>query len=252
MSQSNSAILRVEEASVRYGEGDREVWALNEVSVAVRPGEFISITGPSGSGKTTLLRVLAGLEPVTVGRVFVGDRELGSLTDTELSRFRRETTAYVFQFFNLFPMLDAEDNVAIPLRLAGLAGRAVKERVARALKSVEMTHRARHYPGELSGGEMQRVAIARALATDAKVILADEPTGNLDSVRTEQILGLFRRAVDRDGRSVVLVTHDVEAAAAADRMLTLRDGRIVDETDANAPAEIVDLPSRGSHGPGRG
>jgi putative ABC transport system ATP-binding protein len=241
MSSENGAILKVDEVGVRYGEGDREVWALHEVSLAIHPGEFISITGPSGSGKTTLLRVLAGLEPPSCGQVYVDGRVLSTLSDADLSRFRRDTTSYVFQFFNLFPMLDAEDNVAIPLRLAGMGSRVIRERVTRALKSVEMTHRAHHYPGELSGGEMQRVAIARALATDARIILADEPTGNLDSVRSEQILALFRRAVDRDGRSVILVTHDVEAAASADRMLTLRDGRIVDETDANAAATVVAL-----------
>jgi putative ABC transport system ATP-binding protein len=174
--------------------------------------------------------------------VTVGDRDLDSLSDKDLSRFRRETTAYVFQFFNLFPVLDAEENVAVPLRLAGMSVLEIRARVAKALKAVEMTHRAHHYPAQLSGGEMQRVAIARALATQARVILADEPTGNLDSVRSEQILSLFRRAVDSEERSVVLVTHDIEAAAAADRMLTLRDGRIIDESDGAVTTEVVTLP----------
>lgn len=242
MSTPEQPILNATGVSVRYGQGDREVWALSEVEFAVGAQEFISITGPSGSGKTSLLRLLAGLETPAAGLVTVDGRELTTLNDTELSKFRRETVAYVFQFFNLFPMLDASDNVAIPLRLAGMNTRLIRERVTRALSAVEMTERASHFPGQLSGGEMQRVAIARALATDARIILADEPTGNLDSVRSEQILALFRRAVDEDQRSVVLVTHDIEAAAAADRMITLRDGRIIDESDGGT-AEIVELKS---------
>ena len=211
-----------------YGRGRRIVWALREVSLAVHPGELVAITGASGSGKSTLLNLVAGLEHATSGEVFVDGRSVRSLSNGDLARLRRRTLAVVFQFFNLLPTLTAYQNVAVPLK----ADRRVDEldaRVMRALDTVGLAARADHYPHELSGGEMQRVAIARALATDARIILADEPTGNLDSVRGEEILELLQRMTEEEGRTVILVTHDLRAAAYGDRLITLRDGRIVDE-----------------------
>jgi len=235
-------VIELESVSKRYGEGSRAVWALRDVSLRVRRREFLSVMGPSGSGKSSLLNLIAGLDTPNDGAVRVGGAVVARLSDHELARMRRSTVTVIFQFFNLLPTLTAEQNVAVPLRADGRSRRETRERVARALAAVAMTERARHYPSELSGGEMQRVAIARALATDAQVVLADEPTGNLDSARGEEILELLREAVDREGRTVVMVTHDVRAAAYGDRIITLRDGLVVDEVaGAGRAARIVPL-----------
>jgi putative ABC transport system ATP-binding protein len=222
-------IVSFEQVAKRFGEGERAVWALRDVSLSVAPGEFVSVMGPSGSGKSTLLNLVAGLDTPTEGAVRVGGSAVGDLPDRALARLRRRTVTFVFQFFNLLPTLTAGQNVAVPLRADGLSRAAIVERVTRALDAVGLSHRADHYPNELSGGEMQRVAVARALATDARVILADEPTGNLDTVRGEEILELLKLASERDGRTVILVTHDLRAAAYGDRLITLRDGTIIDE-----------------------
>jgi putative ABC transport system ATP-binding protein len=228
-------LAALHDVSKCYGSGDRAVWALRGVSIAVQPGEFVSITGPSGSGKSTLLNLIAGIETPDHGEVRVGGVPIASLADADLARIRRRSLAYVFQFFNLLPTLSAAENVAVPLRADGMSRAEIKRRTERALEEVGLAARAKHYPTELSGGEMQRVAIARALATDARLILADEPTGNLDTTRSEEVLELLRRAVDSDGRSVILVTHDLRAAAYGHRLITLRDGRFVDEV-TNRPA----------------
>jgi len=242
MSKKGMPIASLHNVSVCYGAGARAVWAVRDVSLDVAQGEFVSITGPSGSGKTTLLNVIAGLEPVTSGTVTVAGNDVGSLSDARLARMRRQTVSYIFQFFGLLPMLSAEQNVAVPLRADGLDPMEISDRVGRALAAVGMSNRASHHPDELSGGEMQRVAIARSLATDARLLLADEPTGNLDRVRSEEVLELLRWASDVDGRSVVLVTHDLVAAAYADRMISLRDGQIVEETKGDTGgAEIIRL-----------
>jgi len=233
-------LVTLRNVSKRYGEGERAVWALRDVSLVMEPGEFVSLMGPSGSGKSSLLNLIAGLDLPTSGEVLVEGRRVSALSDRDLSLMRRHTIAFIFQFFNLLPTLTAAENVAVPLRADGRPRAEIAERVARALAGVGLTERARHYPNELSGGEMQRVAIARALATDARVILADEPTGNLDSARGEEILELLRRVPEREGRAVILVTHDVRAAGYADRMITLRDGRIVDEIRAE-PARVIPL-----------
>jgi len=224
----SDAVVVWRRVSKCYGSGVRLVWALRDVSLTVQPGEFVAITGPSGSGKSTLLNLVPGLERPTSGDVFVQGQAICSLRDRDLARLRRRTLGVIFQLFNLLPTLTAEENVAVPLRADRRRG-DIEERVARALESVGLTGRADHYPQELSGGEMQRVAIARALATDARVILADEPTGNLDSVRGEEILELLRGLTEKEGRAVILVTHDLHAASYGDRLITLRDGRIVDE-----------------------
>ena len=235
-------LVALRQVSKRYGENERTVWALREVSLAVAPGEFVSLMGPSGSGKSSLLNLIAGLDAPTSGEVLVLGRPVSSLSDRELSVMRRQTIAFIFQFFNLLPALTAAKNVAVPLYADGRPRAEIAERVERALATVGLTERARHYPGELSGGEMQRVAIARALATNARVILADEPTGNLDSARGEEILELLRQVPESEGRAVILVTHDVRAAAHAHRLITLRDGRIVDEVDGRrTTAQVVPL-----------
>ncbi len=244
---ANEAVASLRTVAKRYGAGGRLVWALRDVSLDVQPGEFVAVTGPSGSGKTTLLNLVAGLDAPDTGEVLLEGRRVAALGDGERARLRRRTVAFVFQFFNLLPTLTAAQNVAVPLRADGRRRAEIAERVARALDAVGLGERSGHYPSELSGGEMQRVAVARALATDARLILADEPTGNLDTIRSEEILELLRAASERDGRSVLLVTHDLRAAAYGDRLLTLRDGRIVDEVagaETSAQATVTRLPTR--------
>lgn len=236
---SERVMIELRGVSRSYGEADRRVWALRTVSLSVQPAEFVSIVGPSGSGKSTLLNLIAGLETPTEGEVLVGGRAIASMGDEELARLRRRVVTFVFQFFNLLPTLTAAQNVAMPLRADGMQKAEIDARVGASLEIVGLTSRASHYPTELSGGEMQRVAIARALATRAEVILADEPTGNLDSTRGEQIMELLRRAREVERRAVVLVTHDLRAAAYGDRMLTLRDGVIVDEIENATRAEVI-------------
>jgi len=240
---SEVGLVSLRGVSKVYGQGDRAVQALRDVCLDVRAGEFVSLTGPSGSGKTTLLNIVAGLDTPTAGDVLVEGRSIPSLSDVELARLRRRTLGIVFQFFNLLPTLTARDNVAVPLLADRRPWAETVERVERALAAVGVLHRADHYPSQMSGGEMQRVAIARALAIDARVLLADEPTGNLDSVRSDGILDLLRRASDRDGRAVLLVTHNPRAAAYADRQITLRDGRMVAEvTTAAGSGRVIPIP----------
>jgi putative ABC transport system ATP-binding protein len=218
--------IELERVSVEYGQGESAIAALDEISLAIAQGEFVAIMGPSGSGKTTLLNVMAGLQRPMSGRVTVAGFETMRAADTELSRMRRRTVGYVFQFFNLLPQLTARENVALPLEADGVRARDVAKRVDRALDLLGMSHRAEHLPSELSGGEMQRIAVARVLASDARVLLADEPTGNLDSANGAELMGLLRAIVDREGRTLVLVTHDATAAARGDRIVRLRDGRV--------------------------
>jgi putative ABC transport system ATP-binding protein len=229
MTSTASPIVSLRKVSRRYGDGDTAVWAVRDVSLDLQPGELVSLTGPSGSGKSTLLHLVAGLDTPTGGEVLVDGRAVASLSDRDLARMRRRTLALVFQFFNLLPTLTARENVAVPLRADRLPPAEVAARVERALVAVGIAHRAGHFPHQMSGGEMQRVAIARALATEARLILADEPTGNLDSARGEEILELLKQTTEAQGRTVLLVTHDLRAAAYGDRMITLRDGSIVDE-----------------------
>ena len=219
-----------------YGSGDTEVCALDDVTVDFPGGRFTAIMGPSGSGKSTLMHCVAGLDALTSGQVFVGEVELGGLSDKELTILRRTHIGFVFQSFNLIPTLSAADNIALPATLAGT--KPDPEWFDRVVETVGLRDRLAHRPAELSGGQQQRVAVARALVTRPQVIFADEPTGNLDSRSGAEILTFLRAATEQTDQSIVMVTHDPVAAAYADEVLFLADGRIVDRLD-QPPAERV-------------
>jgi putative ABC transport system ATP-binding protein len=223
------SIVRAESLTMTYGSAQHQVTALNDVSLRVEQGEFLAIMGPSGSGKSTLLHLLGGLERPTRGAVCLQDRDLSALSDDDLSVLRRREIGFVFQFFNLIPVLLARENVAMPLILDGVARAEALKRADDALAKVGLAARGTHRPAELSGGEQQRVAVARALVTDPLLLLGDEPTGNLDSRAGDEVVQLLRRASDEWQRTVVIVTHDPRVAAYADRIVFLKDGRIVDE-----------------------
>jgi putative ABC transport system ATP-binding protein len=220
-----------------YGEGATAVEALRGVDLDVRARELVAVMGPSGSGKSTLMHLLAGLDTPTSGTVKIAGTELSTLDDTALTRLRRTHIGFIFQFFNLLPMLDAEENVVLPLSIAG--EKPDGEWVGELLAKVGLTARRSHRPSELSGGEQQRVAIARALVTRPTILLADEPTGNLDSRTGEEILALMRDSVDAFGQTTIMVTHDPRAAAIADRILFIADGQIVKELAGANPAEVL-------------
>jgi putative ABC transport system ATP-binding protein len=226
-------MLSVRDATKTYRQGDTEVNALSGITLDIAAGELVAIVGPSGSGKSTLLHLLGGLDVPTSGDIMIDGASIAHMSDDEVTIFRRRSIGFVFQFFNLMPTLSAEENVALPLLLDGKRNSEIRPRVAAALDAVGLGHRRAHRPDELSGGEMQRVAIARALVIEPKLILADEPTGNLDSSTGEQILDLICRANRERGATVVMVTHDAKAAAHGTRLVTMRDGRIVGD---GAPA----------------
>jgi putative ABC transport system ATP-binding protein len=222
-----------------FGQGQTEVRALDNVSVDLPAGRFTAIMGPSGSGKSTLMHCLAGLDRITSGQIFIGDVELSKLSEKQLTLLRREKVGFVFQAFNLLPTLTAAENVELPLAIAGRKpDRAFLDRV---IDAVGLRERLSHKPAELSGGQQQRVAAARAMASKPAIVFADEPTGNLDSASGTELLGFMRRSVDEYGQTIVMVTHDPNAASFADHVLFLVDGRIVDEM-ANPTAEkVLDL-----------
>ena len=222
-----SSIVRLQGVSKIYGSGDAQVRALDDVSVGFGAGEFTAIMGPSGSGKSTMMHILAGLDAPTSGRVFVEDTDITALKDTALTKLRRDRIGFVFQSFNLVPTLDARANILLPMRLAGRAPE--KEWFDLIVNSLGIANRLSHRPSEMSGGQQQRVAVARALMSRPAVIVADEPTGNLDSHSTDEVMDLLRRAVDELGQSVIMVTHDTATAVYADRVLVCRDGRIVSD-----------------------
>ena len=222
----------------RFGEGDNAVDALRGVSLAVVEGELTAVMGPSGSGKSTLMHLLAGLDRPTQGEVWIDSTEIGKLGDTDLTRLRRRHVGFIFQFFNLLPTLTAEQNVVLPLKLAG--GNGDHTWVDQLIDRVGLDERRHHRPSELSGGQQQRVAIARALVSKPTVVFADEPTGNLDSSTSGEILELLRESVDAYGQTTVMVTHDANAAAIADRVLFLADGRIVKDLGSSSTDEILD------------
>lgn len=239
VSEANLSLAARTEAAVKiYGRGGTEVVALDHVDIGIRAGEFTAIMGPSGSGKSTLMHCLAGLDTLTSGRVFVGDVELGSLTDDELTRVRRERIGFVFQAFNLLPTLTAGENITLPMDLAG--SKPDRDWLATVIDTVGLGERLRHRPSELSGGQQQRVAVARALANRPELVFADEPTGNLDSRTGADILGFMRYAADRFAQTIVMVTHDPGAASYADRVLFLADGRIVDAMADPSTDRVID------------
>jgi putative ABC transport system ATP-binding protein len=219
---------------VKIYDGKREVRALDGICFTVHKGEMVAVMGQSGSGKSTLLNLIGGLDQPTTGSVRVDGVELASLRDDDLTRIRREKIGFIFQFFNLLPTLSAFDNVALPMRLRRRPTEEVQERTRRFLDLVGLADRAEHLPDELSGGECQRVAIARALVMNPVVLLADEPTGNLDSKTGSEILALLRRINREMSSTVVMVTHDRDAAASCGRILRLKDGRLVGDEDTAA------------------
>jgi putative ABC transport system ATP-binding protein len=223
------AILEANNLTKVYGRGSAAVKALSEVNLSVEPQEFVAIMGPSGSGKSTLLHLLGGLDAPTAGRVLLDGNDMTKMDDTSLTKLRRTKIGFVFQFFNLIPVLTALENVALPLVLNGANGNS-NEKAHEWLKRVDLADRMSHRPSELSGGQQQRVALARALVTEPAVVLADEPTGNLDSKGAEEMLRWLRRSVDEWGRTVVMVTHDPRMAAYADRIIFMKDGTVVDDT----------------------
>ena len=222
----------------RYGEGDTAVDALRGVSVDIAAGRLTAVMGPSGSGKSTLMHILAGLDKPTAGEVTVAGVDISNLGDDELTKLRRDHIGFIFQFFNLLPMLTAAENIVLPTRLAG--GKPDPAWLDEVVASVGLTERLSHKPSELSGGQQQRVAVARALVSRPSVMFADEPTGNLDSTTSGEILGLLRTSVDELGQTTVMVTHDAHAAAIADRVLFLADGDIVRDLGPSTAHEILD------------
>jgi putative ABC transport system ATP-binding protein len=234
-----SAIVQAHDLCRRYGEGEAAVDALAGVSVDFPTGRFAAIMGPSGSGKSTLMHVLAGLDRPTSGTVRLADVELTSLGDRELTGLRRERIGFIFQTFNLLPVLSAEENILLPLSIAGR--RPDREWFDRLVDTVGIRDRLTHRPAEMSGGQQQRVAVARALISRPAVVFADEPSGNLDSKASNDVLELLRQAVDDFSQTVVMVTHDAHAASFADRLLVLADGRIVHDGEATSAEQALDL-----------
>jgi len=231
------AVVVAHDLTRRYGAGDTAVDALRGVSVEIAPGQMTAVMGPSGSGKSTLMHILAGLDKPSSGSVTIAGTEITGLDDNELTKLRREHIGFVFQFFNLLPMLTARENVLLPLTIAG--EKPDSEWFDGLTERIGLTDRLTHRPAELSGGQQQRVAIARALVSRPTVIFADEPTGNLDSTTSNEILELMRASVDEFGQTMVMVTHDPRAAAMADRVLFLADGLIVNDIPRSSQHDIL-------------
>lgn len=229
---------RANSLSKIYGDGDTRVTALDAVDVEIGAQQFTAIMGPSGSGKSTLMHCLAGLDSVTSGQVWIGDTELSSLSDKELTRLRRDSVGFVFQAFNLVPTLSAIENITLPMDIAGR--KADPAWLDTVIDTVGLRDRLSHRPSELSGGQQQRVACARALASRPTIVFADEPTGNLDSKSGAEVLGFLRRSVDEFEQTIVMVTHDPNAASYADRVLFLADGRVVDEMFSPTSASVLE------------
>ena len=233
-----ASAARMKDGVKVYGEGDAAVHALDGVTAGFEQGHFTAIMGPSGSGKSTLLHCLAGLDNLTSGQVYLGDTELGSLKDNALTKLRREQVGFVFQAFNLIPTLNAQENIVLPLSIAGK--KPDDEWYDQVVSAVGLQDRLDHRPNELSGGQQQRVAAARALVTRPAIVFADEPSGNLDSVASAELLGFMRRAVDELSQTIVMVTHDPVSASYAHRIVFLDDGNCVDEMLDPTPDTVLD------------
>jgi putative ABC transport system ATP-binding protein len=239
METDATAAVRCEDLRRVFGEGEAAVSAVDGISLGFPTGELTSVVGPSGSGKSTLMHVLAGLDRPTTGRVWVGDTEITGLDDARLTQLRRDKLGFVFQFFNLIPVLSAEENITLPLRIADRD--ADPEWLATLLDTVGITDRRTHRPAELSGGQQQRVAVARALISKPEVVFADEPTGNLDTTASTQVLELLRRSVDDLGRTVITVTHDPQVASYADRVVMLVDGKVSTDARVEGADQVLRL-----------
>jgi putative ABC transport system ATP-binding protein len=233
---------RTADAVKVYGKGQTEVRALDGVTVEFAAGRYTAIMGPSGSGKSTLLHCVAGLDSLTSGKAFIGDADLSTLNDHQLTILRRDHVGFVFQAFNLVPTITAEENISLPLLLAGRKGDQTW--ISKVIETTGIGDRLQHRPDEMSGGQRQRVAVARALASRPEIIFADEPTGNLDSRAGAEVLGFMRRAVDEMGQTIVMVTHDPMAASYADRIVFLADGRIVDEMQEPTADRVLERMKR--------
>ena len=239
---AQQAAARTVDAVKVYGKGQTEVRALDGVTVEFAAARYTAIMGPSGSGKSTLLHCVAGLDTLTSGRAFIGDADLSTLNDHQLTILRRDHVGFVFQAFNLVPTITAEENVDLPLLLAGRKGD--RTWIAKIIETMGIGDRLKHRPDEMSGGQQQRVAVARALASRPEIIFADEPTGNLDSHAGAEVLGFMRRAVDEMHQTIVMVTHDPIAASYADRIVFLADGRIVDEMHEPTAGRVLERMKR--------
>ncbi len=239
MNISNGQVVQASGVSRRYGEGAAAVDALVDVSTGFERGRFTAIMGPSGSGKSTLMHILAGLDKPTSGTVVLDGDEITKLDDGELTKLRRDKLGFVFQFFNLLPVLTAEENLVLPLSIAGR--KPDKQWLDQLVHTVGLEDRRTHRPAELSGGQQQRVAVARALVSKPAVVFADEPTGNLDSKASADVLRLLRQSVDEFGQTVIMVTHDPAAAAHADRLITLRDGKLAHDDRPGSADEVIEL-----------
>jgi putative ABC transport system ATP-binding protein len=237
-SRADGAVVAARDLTRRYGQGDTAVDALRGVSLEIAPGRLTAVMGPSGSGKSTLMHILAGLDKPTSGTVVIAGQDITKLNDTQLTKLRRDHIGFVFQFFNLLPMLTAEENITLPLSIAG--EKPDKQWLEQLLNDVGLADRRKHRPAELSGGQQQRVAIARGLVSKPTVLFADEPTGNLDSATSAEILELMRSSVEQLGQTTVMVTHDARAATIADRIMFLADGMIVRELGRSTQEEVLE------------
>lgn len=229
-------ILRVQNVSKTYGEGETAVHALRDVSFEVEKGEFVAIVGPSGSGKSTLLHIIGGVDKATSGEVYVDDTEIGSLKETPLAIFRRRQIGLIYQFYNLIPVLDVEENITLPMLLDGR--KPDEKHLADLLKTLNLTDRLHHLPNQLSGGQQQRVSIGRALITNPAVILADEPTGNLDRANSAEIISLLKHFNREFKQTLIVITHDENIAMQADRIIAIEDGQIVKNEVLRSRSEV--------------